>query len=427
MNNPVAIAHLDLSQPEPAIPPAVETLVVFWWKALPLGLRVVGQDELPFGPGQLRAIAVELLAEQLPVREPRLGAPLRATFEGDPKRVLSLDTAEALDQPLAGLDRLAEPSSLSAEAISLIICTRDRVDALALCLQRIREQISPPGEVVVVDNSADGSARAVCAADPAIVYVHEPRPGLSIARNAGLKAASKALIAFTDDDVEPHPRWLAEIALAFTRPEVEAVTGLVLPASLDTLAQRLFQFDMGGFGAKFVPTTFESQFFAEMRPYGAHVWKIGAGANMAFRRSAFDRTGPFDVRLGAGASGCSEDSELWYRLLALGGACLYEPRAVVFHHHRAELPGLKRQMRAYMRGHVSALVAQYDAFRDAGNLKRIGWQLPRYFLAKAAQTAFNRRPERRDILIQEVIGWLQGLQYLLRPAWRRARVERPAP
>lgn len=38
---------------------------------------------------------------------------------------------------------------------------------------------------------------------------------------------------------------------------------------------------MGGFGSKFVPTIFEQRFFAETRPYGAHVWKIGAGANMA--------------------------------------------------------------------------------------------------------------------------------------------------
>ena len=218
--------------------------------------------------------------------------------------------------------------------------------------------------------------------------------------------------------------WVAEIARAFADSDIDAVTGLVLPASLDTPAQVCFQFDMGGFGSKFVPTIFEQRFFAETRPYGAHVWKIGAGANMAFRRTVFERAGLFDQRLGAGASGCSEDSEFWYRLLVLGGRCLYEPRAVVFHHHRSDWAGLRRQVRTYMRGHVSALIAQYDAFNDRGNLRRITNQLPAYFVRTAIRTVRYHQRERAAMLLQEILGWLAGLQYFLRPMWRLARVDR---
>ena len=82
------------------------------------------------------------------------------------------------------------------------------------------------------------------------------------------------------------------------------MTGLVLPSSLATPAQRFFQFDMGGFGSSFLPLRFDGSFIEEQRPHGPQVWRIGAGANMAFRGSVFARVGLFDERLGAGASGC---------------------------------------------------------------------------------------------------------------------------
>ena len=81
---------------------------------------------------------------------------------------------------------------------------------------------------------------------------------------------------------------------------------------------------------------FDRTFFEATKDVGVPAWRLGAGANMAFRRDAFDRVGLFDERLGAGASGCSEDSELWYRLLAEGHRCRYWPSAVVLHHHRAD-------------------------------------------------------------------------------------------
>lgn len=418
MSGAVAIRHVDLSSPEPAVPATEAVLDIYWWKALPLGARRAKAEELPLGPGQMRALAVELLGEQLSAREAVLGAPLRATYDGRPKWELTLEGASRLDRMVERLDGHTQSSKVSAAGISLIICTRDRGAALAACLRSVDAQRSPPGEIIVVDNSASGSARTVCEDFPHVVWVHEPRPGLSVARNAGIRAAKHDLIAFTDDDVEPHPGWLAEIARVFGETDAEAVTGLVLPASLDTPAQRCFQFDMGGFGFSFVPALFEQRFLAESRPLGPPVWRIGAGANMAFRRSAFDRAGLFDERLGAGASGCAEDSEFWYRLLALGGACQYEPRAVVFHHHRADWPGLKRQMRAYVRGHVSALVAQYDNFSNWGDLRRIIWQLPGYFLRMAIQNLGPGRGARRAIFAQELLGWAAGLQYLLRPGWR---------
>src|SRR4051812_35156748 len=68
-------------------------------------------------------------------------------------------------------------------------------------------------ELVVVDNDQAPSAEKIVAdlarqAPFPIHYVHEPRPGVAHARNAGMAKASGALIAFLDDDEEAPNGWL---------------------------------------------------------------------------------------------------------------------------------------------------------------------------------------------------------------------------
>jgi hypothetical protein len=77
-------------------------------------------------------------------------------------------------------------------------------------------------------------------------------------------------------------------------------------------------------------------------------------------------------------------------------------------------------MRAYLNGHVSALVAQFDMFGDGGNLRRIYAQLPAYYVRTLLRTLHLGEAERRQILGEEFIGWVTGLRYLLRRRWRRS-------
>jgi glycosyltransferase involved in cell wall biosynthesis len=86
------------------------------------------------------------------------------------------------------------------------------------------------------------------------------RPGLDFARNAGAGAANGEIVAYTDDDVQLHPRWLDRLVSAFDTPEVMAVTGLVLPAELETEAQLHFE-TYWGFGRGYRRIDFSSVFF----------------------------------------------------------------------------------------------------------------------------------------------------------------------
>src|SRR5207244_2454103 len=131
--------------------------------------------------------------------------------------------------------------------------------------------------------------------------VRAPRHGLALARNRGLAEADGAIVAFTDDDALPDRAWLAQLAKAFeVAPDVACVTGLVLPAELESDAQ-VWVDAMWGFGKGF-----ERRVFDRHRPPGALLYPytagvFGSGANMAFRTGALRDMGGFDPALGAGS------------------------------------------------------------------------------------------------------------------------------
>src|SRR5690606_5803155 len=103
--------------------------------------------------------------------------------------------------------------------VSIIVPTFRRPDSLRRTLSScLRQQgVDPTGvEIVVVDNCPEGSAADAVgarAADApmAIRYRHETRPGVSHARNAGVRAARAERLAFIDDDEEVSEGWLAAL------------------------------------------------------------------------------------------------------------------------------------------------------------------------------------------------------------------------
>lgn len=373
----IAIEHVDASRMPAALARETpRTMIVFWWKDVPVGHVV---DEGPTDE------AVDLERHW-----------------------------QALSQSPAGIRALdfVGPQHRAPDA-SVIICTRDRPEALRGCLASLAHQSLAPAEVIVVDNaSRDDRTRHVAEA-VGVKYIREDRPGLSLARNSGIRQASTDIVAFTDDDVILHPRWLERLVWALQSSNALAVTGLVLPAELETEAQQHFETHWG-FSQGYAPLEFDADFFAADKGTGCEVWKIGAGANMAFHRRAFELAGDFDPRLGAGAAGCSEDSEYWHRILSRGGKCRYEPAAVAYHYHRRDMAGLGSQIYQYMKGHAAALLVQYERTGNRGSLWRLLYFLPRYDAGRVwRKVRYGDRPENR-FLWKEIAGTLAGVGYYLR-------------
>jgi len=99
--------------------------------------------------------------------------------------------------------------------VSIVIATRNRQALLGRTLDVLAGQRWPAGqcEIIVADNgSTDGTPEAVERAmtgEICVRYLFVPTPGKSHAVNAALGVARGDLIAFTDDDVQPSPEWVA--------------------------------------------------------------------------------------------------------------------------------------------------------------------------------------------------------------------------
>ena len=395
---------------------------VFWIGDVPLGRAWLDPNELPLSPAQVAELATRVVAPT--VGYYTLGdffAPQYPTsdqFNESRRGVVSFDALDRLATPLHSLctrDRALDDVAAPPPSLSVIVCTRDRPESLVRCLEALASSSEPADEVIVVDNAPRGDeTRAAVEQFAGVRYVREPVAGLSRARNTGVRAAKGEVVAFTDDDVEVHPRWTARVRESLRDGRHAAMTGLVLPASLEHESEYLFEAKFGGFSQGFRPMVYDREFMAGTVAWGVPVWRIGAGANMAFRRDALDVTGGFDERLGAGRAGCSEDSELWYRVLRAGLSCVYEPRAVVAHRHRGDLHGLRRQMRAYTRGHVAALLAQFERTGDWGNLKRLVITLPKYYLGRLVGRLTTVNVPSTSTYVDEVAGSLAGIGYYFR-------------
>jgi GT2 family glycosyltransferase len=311
---------------------------------------------------------------------------------------------------LAAIDAETRVPAITTLSASVVICTRDRPDELSRCLSSLPRQSYPPSEIIVVDNASRDQRTRDVALAAGVIYVREDRPGLDVARNSGALRATSDIVAYTDDDVLLHPHWLERLLCEFDKPEIGAVTGLVLPAELATEAQRYFETHWG-FVKGYRRRDFDSALFRANRGRAFPAWEIGAGASMAFRREVFEKIGLFDERLDVGRAGCSGDSEYWYRLLANGYTCRYAPASVAFHFHRRTLDGLASQIYHYMRGHTAALLVQQERTGIAGNRFRAYFYIPLWHSYRLLLKLLGRNRASDRFLKEEVTGALAGLHF----------------
>lgn len=201
--------------------------------------------------------------------------------------------------------------------LSVIVPTRNRPQLLVHCLESLSTSLGAGDELIVADSGAADAVIDAMTADSKARHVRS-RPGASYQRNLGAFDAAHEIVAFVDDDVRVAPQWADAIAAAFAaHPEVAFVTGrLEVPE------------DQHGYGRP-VSVKDEPEPATLLPSMGG---TLGHSANMAVRRSAFERVGGFDERLGPGAPfRAAEDGDLIDRLFAAGFVGRYEPAALGWH------------------------------------------------------------------------------------------------
>jgi hypothetical protein len=194
------------------------------------------------------------------------------------------------------------PSVSSVPPASIVVPTRARLDYLEVALASIAPQAAAAeAELIVVDDAGPSQPARELAERYGARYESHPRPlGLNVARNTGVERSGGELVVFVDDDVEVCDGWLsALLAAARAHPGVEVLTGPILP--------RLEGSPPRSCGREGPPIT--SLDLGPRDTWTRYAW----GANMAIRRRALERVGPFDTSLEHGG-----DEQEWQERLAAG-------------------------------------------------------------------------------------------------------------
>jgi len=325
-----------------------------------------------------------------------------------------------------------DPSELP---ISVVLCTRDRPDALRTVLRTLLQVDYGAFEVLVVDNAPSSSATRECVKEfatthPGIRYLVEARAGLSRARNAGLAAALYDWVAFTDDDVLVDSWWLRGVERGIRRgADVACVTGLVPPASLVAPSQRYFD-ERFSWTNSLVPRVYDldkRQGDDALYPYRAGIF--GTGANFAVDRRFVERIGGFDTALGAGTpTNGGEDLDMFLRVLLAGRAIAYESSGVIWHVHRADSEALCHQMYSYGLGFTAYLAKHVlDPTARWQVLKRVPLgtmhMIRLWSRLRSSQEGVLRSPANAVYRRAELRGMIAGP----RAYWRFRRSERAVP
>jgi GT2 family glycosyltransferase len=240
----------------------------------------------------------------------------------------------------------------SLPPVTVVLCTRDRPDALRMALTSMLVLDYPRFEIVVVDNASATEASADVVAsigDARIRLAKEPRPGLARARNCGVMAASHDVVAFTDDDVVVDRWWLQGLLDGFAAgANVACVCGMVASGELRSFSQAYFDRRVT-WARSCSPQTYSLSAPPKGQPlFPFQVGQFGTGASFAMRRSVVAALGGFDEALGVGSQTRSgEDIDMFVRVLLAGHQLVYQPSALVWHRHRADMGSLHTQISGY--------------------------------------------------------------------------------
>jgi GT2 family glycosyltransferase len=200
---------------------------------------------------------------------------------------------------------------------SVIIATHNRSESVRRLIASLAPQLGAEREVFVAENGTPTPTKFAIEGVP-LKHLHERRAGKCRIQNRAIAEASGEILVFLDDDVVAAPDYLDAVEQFFdAHREFAAMKGRILAAEdpEKKVGPMAVYLDL------------------PIADHGDEVIEVRGvlGANMAFRASALKQVGPFDERLGPGAGGHEEETEMSQRLRHAGFRIGYAPKALVYH------------------------------------------------------------------------------------------------
>lgn len=213
-------------------------------------------------------------------------------------------------------------------AVSVVICayTEQRWEQTRAAIESVFNQRPGPVQVLlVVDHNADLATRARRQLSRVTVLENDGPPGLSGARNTGLRAATEPITAFLDDDAEARPGWLASLVEPYRGHDVVATGGSVRPW-------------WQGPRPRWLPPAFNWVVGCSYLGLPDSVGRVRnpIGANMSMRTRLALEVGGFNASVGQRGGNLQrcDETELAIRITASRpkSVVMYVPAAAVDHH-----------------------------------------------------------------------------------------------
>ena len=253
------------------------------------------------------------------------------------------------------MDR-TDPTPGNAPRFSIVIPTYQRRSLVLHTVQSLEAQDHDFDfeVIVVVDGSTDGTAEALRASKTrfSLTVIEQPNQGASTARNAGAKAEGEILL-FLDDDMEAHPRLLAEhdhshhcgadVVSGHTPLHPKSPPGLLRTVIREWAEERARLMSQPGYELRFDDLL---------------------SGQISVKREAFAAVAGFDADFTEGGSYGHEDMDLGYRLLGSGAKAAFNPYALSYQtyvvtpkHHLRQIRQAGRASVAFARKHPEQAAA----------------------------------------------------------------------
>ncbi len=216
--------------------------------------------------------------------------------------------------------------------VSVIVPVYNDNEFLQACLNALAKQTytKEQYEIIVVDNNSQEDVGIVVDGFEHVTLVHESQPGSYIARNTGIEVAKGEVIAFTDADCIPAPKWLENgVSTLHSEPNVGLVAGHIDLFAKDSENPNPFEL------YETVALAFpQDQFLADDQ--------FGVTANLFTFKHVLDKVGGFNETLKSGG-----DKEWGQRVFKAGYTQLYAKDANVDHPARSTWEAIREAISAY--------------------------------------------------------------------------------
>jgi glycosyltransferase involved in cell wall biosynthesis len=232
-------------------------------------------------------------------------------------------------------------------SLTVVVCAYNEADNLPACLASLEDVDYPGFEVLVVDDGSTDATVEVSRRYPFRV-LEVAHQGLSVARNAGARAANGEIVAFLDADATCHPEWPYHLARAMAEDGVVAAGGPNLPRPAAGLVERAVAHSPGN-PVEVLATPDRAE----------HV----PGCNCAIRRDVLLASGGFQQEFTA----AGDDVDLFWRIIDAGSHVGFSAAAQVRHARRATVRGYLRQQRGYGRAERMVSGRHPHRFNRAGH------------------------------------------------------------